>query len=292
LLGGYFIGSIVKETVRNPTPEESEAQQLEIAAERGDIDAMHALGVRYATAAGVPQDLDRAVSLYRRAADAGHAGARCRLGAAYRTGCGVEEDMVEARRNFMLASDAGNAEAQFNLAVIMESELAEAGSDDEAAAAQRLLVFELYRKSAAGGFAPALFNLGTLHYHGCPLKDGSLAPPDHALAVRFWRQAVDAGDDRSAFNLAICYANGTHCSCSRQHQLRVVMSRCLSSGACSGDGVEKDPDESRKLLEIAATRGNGRARGLLQQIIQNEMELVYNQDEERKAGNNPTNKVP
>eukprot|EP01043_Picozoa_sp_COSAG02_P015238 COSAG02_NODE_644_length_18993_cov_6.626389_14_plen_329_part_00 len=218
LLGGYFIGSIVKEAVRDPTPEEFEAQQLENAAERGDIDATHALGVRYATAAGVPQDLDRAVSLYRRAADAGHAGARCRLGAAYRTGCGVEQDMVEARRNFELAADAGNAEGQFNLAVIMESELAEAGSDDTAAATQRLLVFELYRKSAAGGFAPALFNLGTLHYHGCPLKSGKSAPPDHALAVRFWRQAVDAGDDRSAFNLAICYANGTDCSCSRQHQ--------------------------------------------------------------------------
>jgi|EP01043_Picozoa_sp_COSAG02_P017228 TPR repeat protein len=58
-----------------------------------------------------------------------------------------------------------------------------------------------------------------------------------------------------------------------------------STGACSGDGVEKDPDESRKLLEIAATRGNGRARGLLQQIIQNEMVLKYNQDKDQKAGN-------
>eukprot|EP01043_Picozoa_sp_COSAG02_P015237 COSAG02_NODE_644_length_18993_cov_6.626389_13_plen_71_part_00 len=70
------------------------------------------------------------------------------------------------------------------------------------------------------------------------------------------------------------------------------MSRWLSSGACPGDGVEKDPGESRKLLEIAATRGNGRARGLLQQIIQNEMELVYNQDQARRAENNATNKVP
>jgi|EP01043_Picozoa_sp_COSAG02_P017227 TPR repeat protein len=225
LLGGYFIGSVVKEAVRDPTPEEFEAQRLEIAAERGDIEAAHALGVRYATAAGVPQDLDRAVSLYRRAADAGHAGARCRLGAAYRTGCGVEEDMVEARRNFELAADAGDVEAQFNLAVIMESELAEGGSDDGAVAAQHLQVFELYRKSADGGFAPALFNLGTLHYHGCPLKGGKSAPPDHALAARFWRQAVDAGDDRSAFNLALCYANGTCCAlaaASRQPQYYVT----------------------------------------------------------------------
>lgn len=89
LFAGYFIGSVVKEAVREPTPEELETRQLEVAAEGGDIDATHTLGVRYATAAGVPQDLERSVSLYRRAAEAGHAGARCRLGAAYRTGCGV-----------------------------------------------------------------------------------------------------------------------------------------------------------------------------------------------------------
>lgn len=52
---------------------------------------------------------------------------------------------------------------------------------------------------------------------------------------------MDAGDDRSAFNLAMCYSNG--------------------------DGVAKDTDESLKLLEIASSRGNGRARGVLQQIM-------------------------
>ena len=58
----------------------------------------------------------------------------------------------------------------------------------------------------------------------------------------------------------------------------------MSSGDCSGDGVEKNPEESRRLLEIAATRGNGRARGLLQQIIQTEMEKQHIQDRARKAG--------
>jgi TPR repeat protein len=39
----------------------------------------------------------------------------------------------------------------------------------------------------------------------------------------------------------------------------------------AGDGVEKNPEESMKLLEIAATRGNGRARGVLQQIMLDRM---------------------
>lgn len=53
--------------------------------------------------------------------------------------------------------------------------------------------------------------------------------------------------------------------------LNLQLTRQVVRGLSPGDGVEKDPEESRKLLEIAATRGNGRARGVLQQVIQHEM---------------------
>ena len=68
---------------------------------------------------------------------------------------------------------------------------------------------------------------------------------DHAEAARIWQRGVDAGDDRSAFNLAMCYSNG--------------------------DGVGKDVERSMEMLEVAASRGNGRAKGLLQQIMLDRM---------------------
>ena len=68
---------------------------------------------------------------------------------------------------------------------------------------------------------------------------------DHAEAARIWQRGVDAGDDRSAFNLAMCYSNG--------------------------DGVGKDVERSMEMLQVAASRGNGRAKGLLQQILLDRM---------------------
>jgi hypothetical protein len=202
--GGYFVGTAVRAGLRPPTPAELEVKQLESAATAGDTEAIHNLGIRYTTGVGVTQDVEKGVSLYRVAAEAGHAGARCRLGAAYRSGCGVEEDMTEALRHFELATAAGHAEAQFNLAVMIEA----GGSATEAGAQQQtpadlvrvrsLLPFltcqrpvkttlllrqvlDLYTKAAEGGFAPALFNLGTWHWHGHPqLK----LPPNKTLAVR------------------------------------------------------------------------------------------------------------
>ena len=39
----------------------------------------------------------------------------------------------------------------------------------------------------------------------------------------------------------------------------------------NGDGVGKDVEKSMEMLEVAASRGNGRAKGLLQQIMLDRM---------------------
>ena len=214
--GGYFIGTAVRNGLKPPTPAQleqrqrqarraEELKQLEADAAQGDAEAAHELGVCYATAdRGLRQDLPRSVEYYRAAAEAGHAGARCRLGAAYRTGCGVEVDMAVARQHFEAAAAMGDAEAQFNLAVLIEQELAQADeppqpaepgqteaskpqqpkqvagaggtkAEREQGKAERARVFELYSQAGAGGFAPALFNLGMCHYHGYP----PAGPPRH-----------------------------------------------------------------------------------------------------------------
>ena len=193
--GGYFIGTAVRAGLKPPTPAQleqrqrqarqaEELKQLEADAAQGDAEAAHELGVCYATAdRGLRQDLPRSVEYYRAAAEAGHAGARCRLGAAYRTGCGVDVDMAVAREHFEAAAAMGDAEAQFNLAVLIEQELAQADeppqepgrteaskpqTEQGKAGSERARVFELYSQAGAGGFAPALFNLGMCHYHGYP----------------------------------------------------------------------------------------------------------------------------
>jgi TPR repeat protein len=81
----------------------------------------------------------------------------------------------------------------------------------------------------------------------------------------------------------MCYSNGalkTRCvlkskACSQacafiSRRLRIAAGILIARFA-AGDGVAKDTDESLRLLEIASSRGNGRARGVLQQIMLDRM---------------------
>ena len=66
------------------------------AAEQGDADAQHNLGVMYAYGKGVPEDDAEAVRWYLKAAEQGHADAQHNLGVMYAYGKGVALDYAEA----------------------------------------------------------------------------------------------------------------------------------------------------------------------------------------------------
>ena len=98
-------------------PETRKAQRM--AAEQGEADAQHRLGLAYQNGDGVPRDDVEAVSWYRLAAVQGHRRAQNDLGNAYATGAGVPQDTTEAIRWFRLAAEQGYAVAQGNLGVAL-----------------------------------------------------------------------------------------------------------------------------------------------------------------------------
>ena len=65
----------------------------------------------YRKGLGVPQDDQRALSLFRDAASMGNAEAQFNLGGMYALGQGVAVDMREARKWMRKAADGGNAGA-------------------------------------------------------------------------------------------------------------------------------------------------------------------------------------
>ncbi len=79
-------------------PDTHDAEELVLAAERGDGDAQHQLGRAYQQGDGVPQDDADAVRWYRVAAEQGHVQAQNDLGNAYANGSGVSQDANEAVR--------------------------------------------------------------------------------------------------------------------------------------------------------------------------------------------------
>ena len=81
-------------------------------AAQGEAEAQSALGFKYVTGEGVPQDYTEALKWYRLAATQGQAAAQFNVGFLYSQGNGVPQDDVEAYKWFTLAA-ATYTEKQF-----------------------------------------------------------------------------------------------------------------------------------------------------------------------------------
>lgn len=81
------------------------------AAMRGLADAQHALGFMYATGHGVPRDEEMSVQWFTAAAEQGHCASQHNLGVMYSEGRGVQRDEELALRWFYKAAIGGSQEA-------------------------------------------------------------------------------------------------------------------------------------------------------------------------------------
>ena len=89
--------------------------EIEAAAEAGQLEAVFLMGTAYAEALGKPEDAAIAVEWYRRAADEGHVLAQHNLGNAYASGRGIEQSDSLAAVWWRQASERGDAITQLRL---------------------------------------------------------------------------------------------------------------------------------------------------------------------------------
>ena len=122
------------------------------AAEQGDANAQHNLGVMYRNGKGVAQDDGEAVKWYRKAAEQGLARAQKNLGWMYERGEGVAQDDGEAVKWYRKAAEQGYADAQNNLGVMYYRGDGVAQDDGEAV--------KWYRKAAEQGLCQGAEQLG------------------------------------------------------------------------------------------------------------------------------------
>jgi localization factor PodJL len=87
-----------------------------LAAENGDPDGMHNLGIAYFRGVGGPKDTASAAQWFRKAAAAGVTESQYNLGVLYQSGDGVPRDLAQARYWFGLAAASGDGEARQALA--------------------------------------------------------------------------------------------------------------------------------------------------------------------------------
>ncbi|MGV8986910.1 MAG: caspase family protein [Cypionkella sp.] len=102
---------------------------------------------------------------------------------------------AEAVQYFTRAANAGAPDAQFELAKIYEQGLGVTPDPVKA--------LELYKASAAQGFADAINDLGFLYFQG-----GLGLQPDQAKGIDYFRQAADLRHPEAMFNYAGMIDNG------------------------------------------------------------------------------------
>ena len=90
------------------------------AAEQGDVDAQHNLGIMYNNGQGVPENKAEAVNWYRLAAEQGNAPAQYFLGSMYYNGDGVPQNNIKAYVWWSVAATQGHEDARGNRDIVSE----------------------------------------------------------------------------------------------------------------------------------------------------------------------------
>ena len=85
------------------------------AAEKGNVDAMVALGGAYRGGKGIPENLDASFAMYKAAADAGCAAGYLHTGICYFNGSGVEANIEKAIEYVRTAEQMGSSDAKMLL---------------------------------------------------------------------------------------------------------------------------------------------------------------------------------
>jgi len=196
------------------------AGEYQKAADLGNPNAQHDLGLLYLDGRGVERNDQAALKLFREAASQDYTQALISLGVLYATGRAVEKDEKEAVRLYLRAAERGDPQAQSNLGLMYYHGN---GIDQSIETA-----VSWFLKAANQGFTQAQYNLGVMHERGRGVEQ------DKREAFRWYLKAAHQGYADAQNSLANFYRNG------------VV--------------VEKDDPEANRLYLLAAEQGHPAAQ--------------------------------
>jgi hypothetical protein len=125
-------------------------------------------------------------------------------------------------------------------------------------------------QAAETGDVSAMYDVGVMHYQG--------APPDYALARRWWQKAAAAGNANAMYSLGVLYAEGKGVT-QDYAQARTWYEQAAVAGNANamtnlgvqyeyGYGVAQDYAQARQWFQKAADAGSGDARQQLTYLQQ------------------------
>ena len=167
---------------------------FEFAADKGCIDAMYRLGECYYHGEGTAENLEKAFSLYKKAANFCHDRATYDLAWCYDYGQGTQKNPKLAFEFYKKAARLGHVLAINNLGVCYATGK---GTDKNIKKA-----IACYSVAARYDVKESINSLGSFYETGNGLEK------DISKAIEFYEKATSLGDSSGAFNLARCYQFG------------------------------------------------------------------------------------
>lgn len=170
-------------------------REMSALADKGYRSAQTKMGWIYERGMGVPQDYQKALQWYEKAAANGAKNAPAHIGNMYEKGYGVKQDYAKAaeyyKRSIELDGSLGYARMGY---------LHETGKGVQF---DRVKAVEYYEKAIAKGSVHAMTLIGLLYQQG----QGGL-PRDEKKAVALYQQAIDHGDPLAMTRLGELYNQG------------------------------------------------------------------------------------
>jgi TPR repeat protein len=189
-----LLGELYADGLGVPRDDLKAAKWYQLAADRGDREAMFALAMFKLVGRAGARDRDAAAKLMTAAAKLGHAASAYNLGLLYLEGQLFPQDFTRAAELFRLAAEAGNSEAQYALATFYKEGR---GTPKDLREAARLL-----------GAAALVRNIDAEVEYGIALFNGTGVARNETAAFPYLFKAARKGSPIAQRRLAFMYATG------------------------------------------------------------------------------------
>lgn len=219
--------------------------------------SLYALGVCYENGNGIEQDYNKAFILYEKAAINNYVDAYYKLGEFYLNGLGVEEiDYSTAVYWLKKSSDAGNVDATYQLAKCYSNGI---GVPED-----KNISFNYLLKGAIAGDQKCQYMLAIAYEYG----DGTEV--NNFEAFKWYKEAASTGFPVAIFSLAECYLEGIGTKKNTELAFKYYLESANLGYAVAqakvgmlydeGEIVPLDKKEAFKYFILAADQGNAIAQ--------------------------------
>lgn len=224
-----------KEQTRSVAPEALYAGLL-VSAEKGDVQAMLALGSLYEQGIGTARNFTSALQIYEKAAFAGSADGYFRQGICYEVGMGAAVDIGKAVASYKKAAELGLPQAQHKM-----SSLYFAGRGLPKDEKQG---FALLSQAAQTGDAQAANELAYVYLKGL------FGQKENAAAAREWfGKSAEKGHMEAMKNLAVMLKDGIGGKANLEAALRWYL--IAQKGGLQAGDLQKTIDDVKGRLQKA-----------------------------------------